>query len=51
MLLSFKFLFSFSNFNSGVYDQTATVNGLQFQTSGGNLEFGTFSLYGIKEYS
>ena len=40
-----------TNFNSGVYDQTATVNGLQFQTSGGNLEFGTFSLYGIKEYS
>ena len=37
-----------TNFNSGVYDQTATVNGLQFQTSGGNLEFGTFSIYGIR---
>jgi hypothetical protein len=37
-----------TNFNSGVYDQTATVNGLQFQTSGGNLEHGTFSLYGIR---
>jgi len=40
-----------ANFNSGVYDQTATVNGFQFQTSGGNLEHGVFSLYGIKDYS
>ena len=40
-----------ANFTSGVYDQTAIVNGIQFQTSGGNLEHGTFSLYGIKEYS
>jgi hypothetical protein len=39
-----------TNFNSGVYDQTATVNGLQFQTSGGNLEFGSFSLYGIRSF-
>ena len=37
-----------TNFNSGVYDQNAQVNGLQFQTSGGNLETGTFSLYGIR---
>ena len=40
-----------ANFLSGVYDQSAQVNGLQFQTSGGNLEHGIFSLYGIKEYS
>jgi len=40
-----------ANFSSGVYDQNAQVNGLQFQTSGGNLEYGTFNLYGIKEYS
>ena len=38
-------------FGSGVYDQSAPVNGLQFQTSGGNLEHGIFTLYGIKEYS
>jgi len=40
-----------TNFGSGVHDQLDSVNGLQFQTSGGNLEHGVFSLYGIKEYS
>ena len=37
-----------ANFNSGVYDQKNQVNGLQFQTSGGNLEHGIFTLYGIR---
>ena len=39
-----------ANFSCGVYDQTATVNGIQFQTSGGNLEHGIFTLYGIRSF-
>tara|TARA_R110000751_G_scaffold140556_2_gene244259 strand:- start:1430 stop:2008 length:579 start_codon:yes stop_codon:yes gene_type:complete len=35
------------NFSSGVYEVANVVNGLQFQTSGGNLEHGKFALYGI----
>jgi len=38
-----------ANFSTGVYDQAAIVNGIQFQTSGDPLEHGTFSLYGVKE--
>ena len=37
-----------TNFYSGTYDRANIVDGLQFQTSGGNLEHGTFSLYGIR---
>ena len=37
-----------TSFYSGTYDRANQVNGLQFQTSGGNLEHGTFSLYGIR---
>ena len=40
-----------SNFQTGVYDIANAVNGIEFSTSGGNLEHGIFSLYGIKEYS
>lgn len=37
-----------TSFYSGTYDRANQVDGLQFQTSGGNLEHGTFSLYGIR---
>jgi len=40
-----------SNFQTGVYDIANVVNGIEFSSSGGNLEHGIFSLYGIKEYS
>jgi len=36
------------NFTTAVHDQLQQVNGFQFSTSGGNLEHGTFSLYGIR---
>ena len=38
-----------SNFQSGIYDTANVVNGIEFSTSGGNLEHGIFSLYGIKD--
>ena len=39
-----------SNFQSGVYDIANVVNGIEFSASAGNVEHGTFSLYGIKGY-
>ena len=39
-----------TNFTCSGYDQLNVVNGIQFQTSGDPLEYGTFSLYGIKRY-
>ena len=42
-----------TNFGSGTNNQTSVVNGIRlFDSSGGkNIVSGTFSLYGIKEYS
>ena len=43
-----------STFGSGVLPQTSTVNGLYLHSAGAttsNIASGTFSLYGIKEYS
>jgi hypothetical protein len=37
-----------TNFQSGVYDIINVVNGIEFATSGDPLEYGTFSLYGIR---
>jgi len=40
-------------FGSGVLPQTSTVDGISISmfTSGANIEAGTYSLYGIREYS
>ena len=42
-----------SQFGSGVLPQASTVNGIRFfdSSAGQNIANGTFSLYGIKEYS
>jgi len=37
-----------TNYQSSVYDITNVVNGIEFATSGDPLEYGTFSLYGIR---
>ena len=36
------------NYQSGVHDSANSVNGLEFSASAGNVEHGTFSLYGIR---
>ena len=42
-----------SQFGSGVLPQASTVDGIRFfnSSAGQNIAGGTFSLYGIKEYS
>ena len=38
------------NFGGGVYDQTASVDGIRiFMSNGSNIESGVFKLFGIKE--
>jgi len=41
------------NFGSGVLPQASTVDGIQIimRATGGTIDEGDFSLYGIKEYS
>ena len=36
------------NFGSGVMTQASTVDGIQFSLTSGNIDTGTFSLYGIR---
>jgi len=36
------------NFTTALHDQLQSVNGFEFSTSGGNLEHGTFSIYGVR---
>ena len=42
---------SFANFVGGYFNVTAAIDGIQFSMSGdgGNIDSGTFKLYGIKD--
>jgi hypothetical protein len=39
-----------TNFQTAVRDEVGGVDGIEFATSGGNLEHGLFSLYGIRSW-
>jgi len=39
-----------TNFQTAVRDEIGGVDGIEFATSGGNLEHGLFSLYGIRSW-
>ena len=41
--------FNYNEFTAGYFNTTSAIDEIQFKMSGGNIDAGTFKLYGLKD--